>query len=69
MDNREDIVVSKIIRMESRDLNDMDELMKHCDKALVLRLIDEVEARTDLFPSKKEGFLHKVPQFRERYHV
>lgn len=67
--SREDIVVSKIIRMEERDLEDMDELMKQCDKALVLQLIDEVQARSDLYPSKKEGFLQKVPQFLERYNV
>ena len=66
---REDIVVSKIIRMAPRDLDDMDALMPFCDKELIRQIITEVAARTDLYASKKNAFLANLPAFRERYNV
>jgi hypothetical protein len=66
---KEDIIVSKIIRMETKDLEDMDLLIIDSDKALILSIIDEVLLRKDLYPSKREAFLNKLPIFREKYHV
>lgn len=66
---REDIVVSKVIRMAPRDIEDMDAMMPACDKTLIRRILGEVEARTDLYASKKDGFLANLPRFRERYDV
>ena len=65
----EDIIVSKIIRLEQKDLQDIDELIKVADKKLVNRIIDEVLNRNDLYESKKEQFTRQLPLFRERYHV
>jgi hypothetical protein len=31
--------------------------------------IEEVLLRKDLYPSKREAFLKKLPIFREKYHV
>lgn len=65
----EDIIVSKIIRLEQKDLQDIDELIKVADKKLINRIIDEVLNRNDLYESKKEQFTRQLPSFRERYHV
>ena len=35
---KEDIIVSKVIRMEAKDTEDMDLLIGDCDKVLILRL-------------------------------
>ena len=67
--SREDIIVSKIIRMEQKDLEDIDKLIADSDKLLILKVIDEVLERTDLFESKREEFLRKLPVFKERYNV
>jgi len=66
---KEDIIVSKIIRMETKDLEDMDVLIGCSDKALILEIIEEVLLREDLYPSKKQAFLKNLPVFREMYHV
>jgi hypothetical protein len=55
--------------METKDLEDMDLLIMDSDKALILSIIDEVLLRKDLYPSKREAFLNKLPIFREKYHV
>ncbi|NSW90918.1 MAG: hypothetical protein HPY74_09670 [Firmicutes bacterium] len=65
----EDIIVSKIIRLEQKDLQDIDELIKVADKKLINRIIDEVLNRSDLYESKKEQFTKQLPSFRGRYHV
>lgn len=67
--SREDIIVSKIIRMEEKDLDDMDRMIGVSDKNLILKIIDEVLSREDLYPSKKDAFLQKLPEFRRRYNV
>jgi hypothetical protein len=67
--SREDIIVSKIIRMEPKDIEDINLLIKKSDKSLIVKIIDEVFHREDLFESKKEAFLKKVPLFKERYNV
>ncbi|QQY79672.1 hypothetical protein EDD65_11254 [Keratinibaculum paraultunense] len=65
----EDIIVSKIIRLEQKDIEDIDELIDIADKELINQIIDEVLLRDDLYESKKNQFIKRLPQFRERYYV
>ncbi len=65
----EDIIVSKIIRLEEKDLQDIDKLIKVANKELLIQIIDEVLSRDDLFESKRKQFIEKLPLFRERYNV
>jgi hypothetical protein len=65
----EDIVVSKIIRLEPKDIQDIDELIAICDKSLINAIIDGVLGRADLFESKKTAFVEGLKPFRERYDV
>lgn len=65
----EDIIVSKIIRLQQKDLEDIDILIQKANKEMIRKIIQEVIDRTDLFSSKKEAFIKKLPLFRERYHV
>jgi len=67
--SREDIIVSKIIRMEPKDIEDIDILIKESDQRLIANIIDEVLQRKDLFESKKEAFIKNLPAFKERYNV
>ncbi len=66
---REDIIVSKIIRMAPKDIEDIDVLIRESDKMLIVKIIEEVLKREDLFDSKKEAFLKNLPAFKEKYHV
>ena len=65
----EDIIISKIIRLEQKDIEDIDALIKTADKKLINKIIDEVLERNDLYQSKKDKFLQQLPIFRERYNV
>ncbi len=65
----EDIIVSKIIRLEQKDIEDIDKLMEIADKELVNQIVDEVLLRDDLYESKRDLLVKKLPQFRGRYHV
>ncbi len=65
----EDIIVSKIIRLQEKDLQDIDILIKRADKMLINQIIDEVINRNDLFETKKIGFIEKLYLFKERYNV
>jgi len=65
----EDIIVSKIIRLEQKDLQDIYELIKVADKELINKIIDEVLTRNDLYESKKKQFIKQLSLFRERYNV
>jgi hypothetical protein len=67
--SREDIVVSKIVRMGKKDIADMDILMKECDRDLIDKIINEVLNREDLYDSKKKAFKKYLSIFRERYNV
>ncbi len=67
--SREDIIVSKIIRMEPKDIEDIDLLIKQSDKKLISQIIKEVLQRKDLNQTKKSAFLDKLPLFKERYDV
>jgi len=65
----EDIIVSKIIRLEQKDLQDIDSLIKTADKGLINQIIEEVLSRSDLYETKKEQFKKQLPIFREVYNV
>ena len=67
--SREDIIVSKIIRLEPKDIEDIDVLIHESKKELIYQIIQEVLQRDDLYQSKREAFLDKLPIFKERYHV
>lgn len=65
----EDIIVSKIIRFEEKDIEDIDQLIEVANKKLINQIIDEVLGREDLFESKKQGFRRQLKEFKERYNV
>lgn len=65
----EDIIVSKIIRLEEKDIEDINELINLADKKLIEQIIDEVLSREDLYESKKKEFFNQLPKFKERYNV
>ncbi len=67
--SREDIIVSKIIRMAGKDIEDIDKLIEISDKQLILQIIDEVLNRDDLFESKKDAFRRNLSAFKEKYNV
>ena len=67
--SREDIIVSKIIRLAPKDIEDIDQLIKNSNTELINKIIDEVIGRTDLYQSKKDAFIKSLKIFRERYHV
>lgn len=67
--SKEDIAVSKIIRLEEKDIEDLDEIMEKCDVKLLNKIIEEVLEREDFFESKKEAFKNKLKIFKERYNV
>ncbi len=56
----EDIIVSKIIRLEQKDIEDIDELIDIADKELINQIIDEVLLRDDLYESKKNQIYRKI---------
>ena len=65
----EDIIVSKIIRLEQKDIDDINELIDIADKEVINQIIDEVLSRDDLYESKRNQFIKRLSQFRERYYV
>lgn len=67
--SKEDVVVSKIIRLAEKDIEDLDQIMPKCDKELLNNIINEVIVREDLFESKKNEFIKKLKIFKERYNV
>jgi hypothetical protein len=67
--SREDIIVSKIIRLAQKDIEDIDQLINKSDIELINKIIDEVLDRTDLFQTKLDAFMKNLKAFRERYHV
>ena len=67
--SREDIAISKIIRLADKDIEDLDQIIPKCDKKVLNSIIDEILTREDLFDSKKEGFIEKLKTFREKYNV
>lgn len=67
--SKEDIVVSKIIRLADKDLEDLNEIMPYCNKEVLKSIIEEVLKREDLFESKKLEFTRKLEIFKEKYDV
>jgi len=67
--SKEDVVVSKIIRLAEKDIEDLNQIMPKCDKKQLNSIIDEILNREDLFESKKNEFINKLKIFREKYNV
>ena len=67
--SKEDVAISKIIRLGQKDIEDLNEIIPKCDKQLLNKIIDEVINRKDLFDSKKKEFIRKLKIFREMYNV
>ena len=67
--SREDIIVSKIIRLAEKDIEDLNQIMPKCDKELLNNIIKEIIDREDLFESKKNEFERKLKIFKEKYNV
>ena len=67
--SKEDVAVSKIIRLAEKDIEDLDQIMLGCDKKLLNNIIEEILKREDLFESKKKEFKKKLKIFKERYNV
>ena len=67
--SKEDVVVSKIIRLAEKDIEDLNQIVPKCDKELLNSIIKEILDRDDLFESKKNEFIKKLSIFRERYNV
>ena len=54
---KEDIVVSKIIRLAQKDIEDLNQIVPKCNKDVLNKIIEEVLNRNDLFESKKNDHL------------
>ena len=67
--SKEDVVASKIIRLERKDIEDLDQIVPNCDKKVLNSIIEEILNREDLFESKKTEFMKKLKIFREKYNV
>lgn len=67
--SREDIVISKIIRLANKDIEDLNEIIPYCNKQLLKTIIEETLNREDLFQSKKTEFERKLKIFKEKYNV
>ncbi len=67
--SKEDVAVSKIIRLEDKDMEDLEQIILKCDKNTLNKIINEIINREDLFESKKEGFKRNLKIFREKYNV
>ena len=67
--SKEDIAISKIIRLAPKDIEDLNQIIPSCNKDVLRNIIEEVLNREDLFESKKEEFKRKVEIFKEKYNV
>lgn len=67
--SKEDIAISKIIRLASKDIEDLDEIIPNCNKNLLNSIIKEILDREDLFESKRNEFEKKLKIFKEKYNV
>ncbi len=67
--SKEDVVVSKIIRLAEKDIEDLDQIVPNCDKELLNKIIKEIIDRDDLFDSKKNEFIRKLSIFRNKYMI
>ena len=67
--SKEDVAVSKIIRLAQKDIEDLDQIIPNCNKKILNDIIQEVLNRENLFESKKQEFERKLKIFREKYNV
>jgi len=67
--SKEDVVISKVIRLAKKDIEDLNQIIPKCDKKLLNKIINEIIEREDLFESKKNEFLEKLKIFKELYNV
>ena len=67
--SKEDVAISKIVRLAEKDIQDLDQIIKKCDKSVLNNIINEILERKDLYERKKEGFEKNLEKFRERYNV
>lgn len=67
--SKEDIIVSKIVRLIERDFEDIEKLIMTSKKEKINELIENVLARTDLYESKKEAFKLNLKVFKEKFNV
>ena len=67
--SKEDVAVSKIIRLANKDIEDLNQIIKKKKKEVLNSIINEILNREDLFESKKEGFIKNLKKFREMYDV
>ncbi|MEN1762216.1 MULTISPECIES: DUF6036 family nucleotidyltransferase [Anoxynatronum] len=65
----EDIIVSKLVRLNERDWEDLDAMMPQANHPLIFQIIEEVLQREDLYETKKEGLRRHLKSFKEKYHV
>ena len=67
--SKEDIAISKVIRLAEKDIDDLNEIIPMCDKKILNSIIEEIINREDLFESKKIEFIKKLKIFKEKYDV
>jgi hypothetical protein len=67
--SKEDVAISKIIRLASKDIEDLNQIIPNCNKDVLNKIIEEILDREDLFDSKKIEFKSKLKIFREKYNV
>ena len=67
--SKEDVAISKIIRLAEKDIEDLNQIIPKCDTKMLNKIIDEIINREDLFESKKAEFIKKLKVFREKYNV
>lgn len=67
--SKEDIAISKIIRLAEKDLEDLNQIIPNCNKEILNEIIEEILQREDLFESKKNEFEKKLKIFKEKYNV
>lgn len=67
--SKEDIAVSKIIRLANKDIEDLNEIIPNCNKVVLNNVIEEILNREDLFESKRNEFIKKLEIFKEKYNV
>lgn len=67
--SKEDVAISKVIRLAEKDIEDLDQIIPNCDKKVLNSIIEEILNREDLFESKKTEFKRKLEIFKEKYNV
>lgn len=67
--SREDIIVSKLSRYSQKDQEDIENLLPHCSKKLLINIIHEVLERKDLIESAKKKFIENSSEMRLRFYV